>query len=233
MKTFAFVFARGGSKGVPRKNIRPLVDKPLLGHAITLADRILDVEHTFVSTDCQEIAHVAESFGATVIPRPPSLATDDSPEWLAWRHAVQWVYESVGPFDRFLSLPPTAPLRTKDDVHRCLDALKDEIDAVVTMTPANRNPWFNMVRMGQEGCIEKLIEGNFSRRQDAPEAFDLTTLAYVTRPNFIVTHQNLWQGSVRGVLIPQERAIDIDTELDFRIAEFLMRENIGVKNKKC
>jgi N-acylneuraminate cytidylyltransferase len=87
--------------------------------------------------------------------------------------------------------------------------------------------------MGQEGCIEKLIEGNFSRRQDAPEAFDLTTLAYVTRPNFIVTHQNLWQGSVRGVLIPQERAIDIDTELDFRIAEFLMRENIGVKNKKC
>ncbi|EGV27983.1 acylneuraminate cytidylyltransferase [Thiorhodococcus drewsii AZ1] len=234
MKTFAFVFARGNSKGVPGKNIRQLVDKPLLGHALAVASQIPEIERSFVSTDSSEIAAVAEAFGATVISRPAELAEDTSPEWLAWRHAIEWVRETVGgDFDRFISLPTTAPLRLAEDVSQCMAALDDETDVVVTMTAAHRSPWFNMVKANDDGHLSILVDGGgrITRRQDAPQAFDLTTLAYVMRPNFIMTHDNLWQGRVKGVLFPQERAIDIDTEFDFRVAEFLMQERVMAEKK--
>lgn len=235
MKTFAFVFARGGSKGVPGKNIRQLVDKPLLGHALSISSQALEIERSFVSTDSAEIASVAESYGATVIERPAELAQDKSPEWLAWRHAIKWVRERVGDFDRFISLPATAPLRLVEDVRTCLEALDAQTDAVLTMMHAQRSPWFNMVKVDDSGCLSILVKGeqNIIRRQDAPQAYDLTTLAYVLRPDFIMNHDNVWQGRVRGVLIPQERAIDIDTEYDFKIAEFLMTDRITNGNAEC
>lgn len=235
MKTFAFVFARGGSKGVPGKNIRQLVDKPLIGHALSIASQTLEIERIFVSTDSADIASVAESYGATVIERPAELAQDNSPEWLAWRHAIEYVRERVGDIDRFISLPATAPMRLVEDVRICLDALDDQTDAVVTMTPAQRSPWFNMVKADDSGFLSILVEGEqkIIRRQDAPQAYDLTTLAYVLRPNFIMNHDNIWQGRVRGVLIPQERAIDIDTEYDFKIAEFLMTNRTTNGNLEC
>jgi CMP-N-acetylneuraminic acid synthetase len=228
VKTFAFVFARGGSKGVPGKNIRKLVDKPLLGHALSIASQAREIERSFVSTDSVEIASVAESYGATVIKRPIQLAQDNSAEWLAWRHAIEWVRRRFGDFDRFISLPATAPMRLVKDVTSCLEALDEQTDAVVTMTPSQRSPWFNMVKADNSGRLSILVEGDskFIRRQDAPQAYDLTTLAYVLRPNFIMNHDNFWQGRVRGVLVPQERAMDIDTEYDLKIAEFLMTDRI-------
>ena len=228
MKTFAFIFARAGSKGVPGKNIRPLAGKPLLGHALEIAKQVPGIERVFVSTDAEDIAMVAERFNATPILRPAELAQDDSPEWLAWRHAIDWVFKHVGMFDRFVSLPATAPLRLAEDIERCLAALGDQTDAVVTMTPAQRSPWFNMVKADPDGSLSILIEGDqIVRRQDAPDAYDLTTVAYVMRPDFILEHQRIWDGRVRGVMIPQERAIDIDTNLDFKIAEYLMKERMS------
>ncbi|KAA6183925.1 acylneuraminate cytidylyltransferase family protein [Thiohalocapsa marina] len=231
MRTFAFVFARGGSKGVPGKNIRPLADKPLLGHALSIAKQIPEIEQRFVSTDAAEIAAVAEDYGATVIMRPSEIAQDDSPEWLAWQHAVEWVRKTVGDFDGFVSLPATAPMRLAQDIRACMAALDADTDAVVTMTPAARSPWFNMVKANAEGQLSVLVNsgGRIVRRQDAPQAFDLTTLAYVMRPEFIMSHDSLWQGRVRGVVVPQERAIDIDTEFDFKVAEFLMRERVTLE----
>lgn len=225
MRAFAFIFARGGSKGVPGKNIRKLLDKPLLGHALTVAGQLPEIEHCFVSTDSLDIAKVAEDFSATVIPRPAELARDNSPEWLAWKHAVEWVREQEEQFDCFVSLPATAPMRIAQDVHDCMAMLDDETDAVVTITPAARNPWFNMVKSDRDGKLSILVEGAQSivRRQDAPTAYDLTTLAYVTRPDFILSHDNLWRGRVRGLVVPQERTLDIDTEFDFRLAELLMQ----------
>ena len=235
MKTFAFVFARSGSKGVPGKNIRQLGNKPLLGYALSIASQTPEIERSFVSTDSAEIASVAESYGATVIERPAELAQDNSPEWLAWRHATEWVRERVGDFHRFISLPATAPMRIVEDVRICLDALDDQTDAVVTMTPAQRSPWFNMVKADDSGFLSILVEGEqkIIRRQDAPQTYDLSTLAYVLRPNFIMNHDNIWQGRVQGVLVPQERAIDIDTEYDFKIAEFLMTDRITNGNSEC
>jgi N-acylneuraminate cytidylyltransferase len=227
MKTFGFVFARGGSKGVPGKNIRILAGKPLLVHALDVASQVAEIERMFVSTDSEEIAAVAERDGATPIPRPAELAQDDSPEWLAWRHAINWVKTEVTHFDRFVSLPATAPLRTPKDITRCLDALDVDTDAIVTMTPAQRSPWFNMVKADSTGRLSLLVAGDqIIRRQDAPVGFDLTTDASVLRTEFILTNDRLWDGRVRGVIVPQERAIDIDTELDFSIADFLMRKRL-------
>ena len=233
MKTYAFVFARGGSKGVPGKNIRYIAGKPLLAHSIDVASQLEEIDHVFVSTE--EIAEVAKAAGAAVIPRPEDLARDNSPEWLAWRHAIQWVQDEKGDFDRFVSLPATAPLRLAKDVYRCLEKLGENTDFVVTMEKSQRSPWFNMVKQDAEGFVDILVDGNnkIARRQDVPDSFDLTTVAYVTRPKFIMDNESIWDGRVQGVVVPQERAIDIDTELDFEIAEYLMKKRDPQEEPSC
>jgi len=230
MNTFAFIFARGGSKGLPKKNIRNFNGKPLLAYSILIAKQLTGVSRVFVSTDDKEIADVGVEYGAEIIDRPKELAKDDSPEWLAWRHAIEWLEGRGEDFDRFLSLPTTSPLRSTDDIDNCLNQLDDNTDMVVTVTETSRSPFFNMVR--KEGEYVRLLvdsEDVYSRRQDVPKAFDMTTVAYVTRPKFILDNNAIFQGKVKSVFIPNERAIDIDTQLDFDIAEFLMKKN---KEKK-
>ena len=221
MRTFAFVFARGGSKGIPRKNLQFLAGKPLLAWSIEMGQSLSEVERVFVSTEDQEIAEVASSYGAEVIVRPAELAKDKSPEWFAWRHAIKVVEEKFGLFERFLSLPPTAPLRNQQDVKTCLDMLDADTDVVITMTPASRSPWFNMVCQESTGDLHLLAEGNYVRRQDAPIGYDVTTTAYVLRPEFVLCNQRYWDGRVKGVEVSPERALDIDTPLDLEIVRFL------------
>jgi CMP-N-acetylneuraminic acid synthetase len=224
MRTYAFIFARGGSKGLPRKNILKIKGIPLLAHSINVANSINEIAKCFVSTDSPEIAEVASNYGATVIHRPAELSTDSSPEWLSWQHAVNWVRSNIGDFEKFISLPATAPLRLPKDIERCLSRLDSETDIVLTMSNSQRNPWFNMVCQDKNKNLELIIkeENNFIRRQDAPVSYDLTTVAYVTYPDFIMKNSSIWDGRSKGVIIPPDRAIDIDTDLDFRIATFLM-----------
>ena len=230
MKTYAFIFVRAGSKGLPGKNVRELSGKTLLARAIELAYEIDEISKVFVSTDCSKAQRIAHECGAIVIWRPAELATDEAPEWLAWQHAVENTISIYGPFDRFLSLPATAPLRQTDDVIRCLHSLDDATDVVVTMTPSHRNPWFNMVTADDQQVIQLVNKGqNFFRRQDAPETFDLTTVAYVSTPMFILEKSRIWDGRVRGVIVSSENAIDIDVESDFKLAEYLMEERQGGK----
>ena len=226
MKTYAFIFARGGSKGVPRKNIRELNNKPLIEYSIEVAKEIDEISSIFVSTDDVEIANIAKKLGVEVIPRPKGLAQDNSPEWLAWKHAVQWVYKSKGQFDKFVSLPTTSPLRNDKDVKGAINLLKDETDIVITITDTTRSPFFNMVKVDNDNYAKLLVESDniFTRRQDAPKAFDMTTVAYVSSPEFILRNNNLFDGRVKAYKVPNERAIDTDTELDLSIAEFLIKE---------
>ena len=227
MKTYAFIFARGGSQGVTRKNTRDLAGRPLLAHSIDLARDIDVVDEIYVSTEDQSIARIAVERGAEVIDRPVELAQDHTPEWLAWQHAVKWLEDRGQGFDVFLSLPTTAPLRNREDILAALERLDVNTDVVLTMTPAARSPWFNMVKKTDDGLIKLLIENAppVNRRQDAPLAFDLTTVAYVTRPEFIKSNEGFFQGRVSGIEIPQERALDIDSELDLHIANLLMSPN--------
>ena len=182
LPTYSVIFARGGSKGLPGKNIRPFAGAPLLVHAINLAHSIGEIDRVFVSTDDPEIAEVARNANATVITRPSDLAKDDSPEWLAWQHAVKWIEDKFGAFDRFVSLPATSPLRSQDDVSRRLLALNDRVDMVVAISESARSPWLNMASRDEQGYLRMLNESKkgITRRQDCPLTYDLTTVAYVS-----------------------------------------------------
>ncbi len=223
MTTIAWVFARGGSRGLARKNLRLLCGKPLLAWAIEAAQQATLVDRVIVSTEDAEIAETALRFGAEVLGRPPELATDDSPEWLSWQHAVRSV-----PCDLFVSVPCTAPLRLPGDVDAVIRKLTEtDAAAVITVTEAHRNPYFNQVTEWEGGTVRPAMRyygPDVTRRQDAPEVWDVTTVAYAARPEFILRASGLWGGRVCSVAVPKEWAVDIDTELDLRIAEMLMRE---------
>jgi len=228
----AFIFARGGSKGLPGKNILPLDGKPLLAHSIDHAKSIKRINRIIVSTDSEEIAKVAIKFGAEILMRPPNICEDDSPEFLSWKHAVNYLNkESLVTNDAIISIPTTAPLRSPLDLERCLDEFeKYKPDAVVTVTDAHRNPYFNMVKKQANGEVKLVLNAKvgFSRRQDTPIMYDMTTVGYVLDTKFIMNNNHLFEGIVRNVFIPVERAIDIDTNLDFKIAEYIL--NSGKKD---
>ena len=196
-----------------------------------MAKNIKEISHVFVSTDDDRIASVASKHGAEVIQRPSSIAQDDSAEWLAWRHAVEWVYKKKGKFDKFVSLPATSPLRNENDVKNAINFLDSKTDIVITATDTTHSPFFNMIRVDSENYASLVIQSkdDIIRRQDSPKVFNMTTVAYVTYPEFILNNNNLFDGNVKVYKVPNERAIDIDTELDFSIAEFLIREKINVK----
>ncbi len=227
MKVVALICARGGSKGLPGKNIRPLAGKPLIVWAIDQARAIKRIGRVIVSTDSDEIATIAREAGAEIpFLRPAELAQDNSPEWLVWRHALNFLKESDGAYpDALIVVPATAPLRAVADLERCLDEYeKGDADMVITVTEAHRNPYFNMVTVNPDGTVGLVIppQSAITRRQDAPTVYDMATVAYVARPEFVMTHSGTFEGRVRAVQVPAERAIDIDTLLDFQIAECLM-----------
>lgn len=230
MKTIAFTFARSGSKGVPGKNIRPFAGKPLIAHTIEMALRMPEISRMIVSTDDEEIAAVARAAGAEVpFLRPSALAADDSPEWLSWQHAIRFVRDEMGEdFDCFVSLPPTSPLRTEEDVRACMAKYREGgADIVFGITEAASNPYFNMVALDPDGRAERVIRppGGAFRRQDAPEVFDIAPGAYVTSPDHVLRTSGVFDGIVKTAMIPTERAVDIDTMLDFDFAEFLCLKN--------
>jgi CMP-N-acetylneuraminic acid synthetase len=227
MNAVAFIFARGGSKGLPGKNLRLLCGKPMIAWSIEHAKSIKRIRRVIVSTDSEEIACAAREFGAeTPFLRPPELAGDNSPEWLAWRHALNYLLESEGCLpEAMVSVPVTAPLRLPEDIEKCLDEYaKGEAESVITVSEAHRSPYFNMVKGNPDGTMGLVIppSSTVARRQDAPRVYDMTTVAYVIRPEFVLAHDSIFEGRVRAVTIPLERAIDIDTLLDFQIAEYLM-----------
>jgi len=225
MKTYAFVFARGGSKGLPGKNILPLNGVPLIGHSIQIAKKIKEISDIFVSTDDTRIAKVARDFGAEVIIRPSELASDSSPELESWKHAVKYLQSNEINFERFISLPATAPLRNKEDVIKALAKFDDSTDLVVTMTDSHRSPYFNMVKENNLGYVETIIENEkkYTRRQDAPPCYDLTTVAYVSSPKYILSTSNIFNGRVKAIKIPKDRSIDIDDRVDFNLAEVILK----------
>ena len=227
MLAYAFIFARGGSKGLPRKNIKLLAGKPLIQYSIEVALQSPSLNKVFVSTDDQEIATVSKALGAIVIDRPSELAQDNSPEWLAWQQAIKWVRNKYGEFDEFVSLPATSPLRNVEDVEKALTKRRKlGADFCLTVSKANRSPYFNMIKINDDQYVELVNkpEGKIIfRRQDAPKVFDITTVAYASTPGFIINHSGLFEGKITSIEVPKERAVDIDDIFDFMFAETLLK----------
>ncbi|RAP34026.1 acylneuraminate cytidylyltransferase [Candidatus Marinamargulisbacteria bacterium SCGC AG-410-N11] len=229
MKTFAFIFARSGSKGLKKKNIKLLNNKPLICYSIDSALENSLISKIFISTDDKEIMTLAETYKNDqihIISRPPELATDTSAEYLSWKHAIEYLEKQKIKFDRFISLPATSPFRNDIDITNVLNKLTLSTDFVVTMTEANRSPYFNMVKSTND-YLSTVIKSDLTRRQDCPKVYDLTTVAYASRPQAILKFNSVFEGRVKGVLIPKLRSLDIDDEIDFSFAEFILKEKLN------
>ena len=233
--TLALIPARGGSKGIPRKNIRSLGGKPLIAYAIQTALASQLIDRVVVSTEDREIAEIAQQYGAEIpFMRPEPLAADDSPEWLTWQHAIRTLEseETSSKIKVFVCVPPTSPLRSVEDVDACIETLLDsDADIVITVKESERSPYFNMVAINGEDYAQLVIppRERVYRRQDVPPVFDMTTVAYAARPQFVLNASSIFEGKVKAVVVPAERAIDIDTELDFKFAEFLLSQPQSAK----
>lgn len=230
MTVWGVIFARGGSKGVPGKNLRRVAGTSLLEHSIVIAKATPGIDRVMCSTDSPEIRDAALICGAEApFLRPSELAADDSPEWASWQHLVKHLSgEGASEGDFLVSLPTTAPLRSVADVEAVVLAVKTSgADVALTVTEASRSPWFNMVTMGSDNRVSVVIEdggARFARRQDVPRVYDLTTVAYAARFGYIQHASHMFEGEVIAVEVPRERSIDIDTELDLDIADYLYRK---------
>ena len=223
----AFVFARGGSKGLPGKNLRELCGKTLLQRAIESCQSTDRIGRVIVSTDSEEIAEAALSLGAEVpFLRPLELAGDESPELNSWKHALRTIESLEGRIpEALVSVPTTAPLRQTEDILSCLTLYERvQPDLVVTSAPSPHNPYFNLFQHFANGEIKvpMLKSENAFRRQNVPQVNFITPICYVAKSSYVLNCQNLYEGTIREFSVDPERAIDIDTLVDFEFAEFLL-----------
>jgi len=223
----AVIPARGGSKGVPRKNIRLLCGKPLLAHAIECGRACPEVDHVIVSTEDTEIADIARDYGADVpFMRPAPLAEDTAPMLPVLQHAVEQAEVRYGQrLELLVLLDPTGPLRIPDDISRCVELARGgNCDAVISGNRAHRSPYFNMV--APDGDYVKLAAASATgvgRRQDSPPVYDLNTVVWVYSRRALMQEQARIPKKSRIYLVPPERALDLDSELDFEILEAIIR----------
>lgn len=225
MRVIGTICARGGSKGVPGKNKRLLSGKPLIAHTVeqALASPVINAG-VFVSTDDPEIAEIARQFGATVpVMRPAELATDSAAKLPVIEHLVCAVEASSGAVDVVVDLDPTSPLRSLADIDAAMSMLVEPFDLVVSVTPARKNPYFNMVEQLADGSfgISKALDPPPIRRQDAPDVYEINGSIYVYRRETIP--HGLWAGRMMVYPMPMERSADIDAEADFQYVEYIMR----------
>jgi len=225
MTTIATICARGGSSGLPGKNIKLLAGKPLIVHTIEQAFACQRIKRVFVSTDSPEIAEVARSAGAEVPGlRPAELATATAAKMPVIRHLVGLMEAQGVEVSRIVDLDPTSPLRLVTDIESCLDLLDADTDVVITGYPAEKNPYFNMVEAKPDGNIGlvKSLPGGVVARQQAPVVFAMNASVYVWHRHTL--DLGLWEGRVKLHAMPRERSIDIDTPIDFRLVELLLAE---------
>ena len=230
MKPLFIIPARGGSKGIPHKNIKPLGGRPLIAHSIAVAlyeaRRMgLDRSNVLVSTDSPEIAAVAAEAGApTTYLRPAELATDKAGSREVMLHAADWARSQGIDFDCSLLLQPTSPFRTADDIRGCVELLEgSDADMAVSVCEAPANPYFNIFEPDSDGFLHiSKGDGTYCRRQDAPPAWIYNGAVYAIRPASLRAMPLGQFPKKLAYVMPAERSVDIDGPLDWLTAETLM-----------
>jgi CMP-N-acetylneuraminic acid synthetase len=216
VRALAVIPARGGSREIPAKNIRPLAGEPLLVHTIRAAQAATLLDRVVVSTDSEEIAAIARDAGVEVVRRPPELARDESPTEDALIHAVQAL--GVSP-DYVVTLEPTSPLRTPARIDHCIElALARNADSVVTVVETREV----LGRLDGE-LFRRLDPDEPRRRQDRTPLYREAGAVYVTRTSSLVSRRSVLAEPLYAVVVPEDEAIDINTPLDFLVAEAALR----------
>lgn len=219
--------ARGGSKGIPRKNIKKFADKPLIAYTIEQALLSKYIDRTIVSTEDHEIADIAKHYGAEVpFMRPETLAEDQVATVDVLLHAINWLEEEEKySFDILVLLHTTTPLRVVKDIDSCIEMLQGtKTDNVFSVTEAHRNPYFNMVEINKSGYAALVKQGNFTTRQAAPLVYDMNSSIYVWWKKLLKEKKKIFLDKTKIYIMPKERSIDIDDSIDFKIAEIMIEE---------
>lgn len=221
--------ARGGSKGIPGKNIKILCGKPLIAYSIEVAMQCAaDQDHIVLSTDYEDIAQTARNLGLNVeYMRPPELATDTSGSREVILDALDYADRCGIRYDCVVLLQPTSPLRTAEDVKGALDLYNDDIDMVVSVTEARSNPYYNCFETDDATGFLHVSkgDGNLTRRQDAPDAWEYNGAVYVINPSSI-RKSALGEFKKRiPFVMPKDRSIDLDSPVDWLVAETIMKTN--------
>ena len=228
-ETVCLIFARGGSKGIKRKNLLPFKNTTLLGNSILQSKKINSIKDTYVSSDNSEIIMEAKKNKAKIILRPKKLSTSTAHEIDAWKHAILYLKKRkiINLNSYIISLPTTGPLRNLDDINKGLNtAIANNNDITFGVTESYRNPYFNIFeKVGKKIKISKELK-IFKNRQNVPKCYDMTTCFYIFKPNYILKCKNVYEGKIGYSLIPKERSIDIDDTLDYMIANFLSKNKV-------
>ena len=229
----AVIPARGGSRGLPGKNIRLFAGVPLIAHSIMYAGLCRDIDRVIVTTDSEEIAGVAKTFGAEVpFLRPQELAQHDTPMWPVLRHALKVVEELDGKrYQWVLLLDPTSPAREPVDLSEALERLRHSpsADGIVSVSRPPFNPIWHCV-VERDGVMADLFDdgGHYHRRQDVPVVYRINGVLYLWRADFVRTQQSDWRRQGKHLLyeIPDMRGISIDDLSGFQQAELLVKEGL-------
>lgn len=228
MDILTIITARGGSKGIKRKNVQLVGGQPLIAWTIQAARRAHAVSRVVVNTDNQEIASVAQQFGAEVpFMRPESLAQDKTPSMDVLIHAIQWFreYEDYMP-DYLLLLQPTSPLREAADIDAAIElAQAKDAEAIVSVSPTHAHPYW-MKTISEDGRLEDFltIEKRFANRQSLPEVYMLNGALYLAKPQVLLDQQTWFTDKTYAYIIPQERSLDIDTPWEMKLADWLLKD---------
>ncbi len=229
-KVLCTICARGGSKGVKNKNIKEINGKPLIAYTIEQAKESGLFEHIVISTDSDEIAVIAQSYGAEVFfKRSAEMASDTAGKLDVIRDAfVRSEAHYAEKYDYLIDLDATAPLRVVEDIKKSFEqCINDNNDNLITAMPSRRSPYFNLVEMDVKGrvALSKQLDSSVVRRQDAPKSFDMNASIYIWKRETILNESTLFLENTGLFVMPEERSIDIDNELDYKFVEFIMREN--------
>jgi CMP-N,N'-diacetyllegionaminic acid synthase len=228
MTTICTICARGGSKGLPGKNKRILLGKPLIAYTINQAMHSELFDKIYVSTDSPEIAEIAKEYGAIVpFMRPAELANDEASKIAVIQHLVEFLEKDGIDIRNIVDLDPTSPLRDIDDICNAFNLIHDA-DVVITGYLSNKNPYFNMVEKKCDNFFKLSKESNniFAGRQSAPPVYAMNASIYVWHRDSL--SRGIWDNQkIAFYEMPVERSVDIDTTLDWKLVELLMQERMG------
>lgn len=225
MNPLFIIPARGGSKGLPGKNIKPLGGKPLINYSIDMARAFVEDTDICVSTDDREIAAVAEKHGLQVpFMRPAELATDGASSQDVLVHAVKFYQDKGINYDRMVLLQPTSPFRKAGDVKACMNLYSGDIDMVVSVKESHANPYISLFEETSEGFLVQSKKGNFVRRQDCPNVYLLNGSVYVINIQSLLKEKMADFKRVKKYVMDDVYSVDIDTQNDWDYAEYLLEK---------
>lgn len=223
MKPLVIIPARGGSKGVPGKNIKLLGGKPLIQYTIEAARELFSDDIICVSTDNLKIKSVVENIGLKVpFLRPAELATDNVGTYEVLLHAISY-YEDCGYFpDTLILLQATSPFRTGGQIKEALNLFDENCEMVISVKETKSNPYFNLREENTEGWLVKSKEGNFIRRQDCPKVYEINGAIYIIQVNRLKEIPLTDFTKIKKYIMDESSSHDIDTNFDWGIAEILL-----------